>query len=78
LVDRGLKTVDLADLLGHPWEDYEVAGYSRIWISHPDWTSLTSEELNFRFEAGLDESFLLVSDVFELRDLEEGEDPDQC
>jgi hypothetical protein len=93
LVDRGLKTVDLADLLGHPWEDYEVAGYTRIWISHPDWTRLTSEELkqleddvtddllfdysedelNFWFDAGPDDSFLLVGDVFELRDLEEGE-----
>ena len=45
LVDRELKSVDLADLLGHPWEDYEVAGFTRIWISNPDWTGLTSEEL---------------------------------
>jgi hypothetical protein len=98
LVNSKLETIDLADLFNHPWDDYKVAGYDRIWISHPDWSHLANEELqqleeywtedllfdysedelNFRFEAGPDESFLLVGDVFELRDLEEGEDPDHC
>ena len=64
LVDRELKSVDLADLLGHPWEDYEVAGFTRIWISNPDWSGLTSEELkqleddvtsDLLFDYGVDE-----------------------
>ena len=45
LVNGKLETIDLADLLGHPWDNYEVAGYDRIWISHPDWSALTDEEI---------------------------------
>lgn len=45
LVNSKLETIDLADLLNHPWFDYEVAGYHRIWISHTDWSRLTNEEL---------------------------------
>ena len=45
LVNSKLETIDLADLLNHPWDDYKVAGYGQIWISHPDWTRLTIEEL---------------------------------
>ena len=45
LVNSKLETIDLADLLNHPWFDYEVAGYHRIWISHTDWSHLTNEEL---------------------------------
>ena len=64
LVNSKLETIDLADLLNHPWDDYEVAGYGRIWISHPDWTRLTSEELkqleddvtsDLLFDYGVDE-----------------------
>ena len=45
MVNSKLETLDLADLYNHPWFDYEVAGYQRIWISHPDWSRLTSVEL---------------------------------
>jgi hypothetical protein len=36
--------LDLADLFGYPWQDYKVAGFQSIWISHPDWSPLTIEE----------------------------------
>jgi hypothetical protein len=38
--------LDLADLFGYPWYDYKVAGFESIWISHPDWSSLTSAEVD--------------------------------
>jgi len=37
LVNSRLENMDLADLFD--------LGYSRIWISHPDWSPLTNEEL---------------------------------
>ena len=37
--------LDLADLYGYPWDDYKVAGYQSIWISHPNWSRLTGREL---------------------------------
>jgi hypothetical protein len=45
LVEPGFKTLDLADLYGHPWHDYKVVGYNRIWISRTDWKELMKEEL---------------------------------
>lgn len=45
LVNGKSETIDLADLFNHPWDDYKVAGYDRIWISHPDWSHLTNKEL---------------------------------
>jgi hypothetical protein len=46
LVDSLRKPpLDLADLLGYPWYDYKVAGFDSIRISHPDWSPLTSEEV---------------------------------
>ncbi|MFH1087415.1 MAG: hypothetical protein V1737_02360 [Chloroflexota bacterium] len=45
LADSKLVLPDLADLYNHPWLEYKVAGYQRIWISHPDWSHLTSGEL---------------------------------
>ncbi|MGA3207130.1 MAG: hypothetical protein ABSE05_04845 [Syntrophales bacterium] len=45
LVAAGLEVLDLADLYGHPWRNYKVCGYSSFWITHIDWTDLTSAEL---------------------------------
>lgn len=45
LVEAKLQTLDLADLYGNPWSEYEIVGYERLWISHADWSELTSEEL---------------------------------
>jgi len=36
---------DLADLYDHPWSDYELCGFSELWITRTDWAALTSEEL---------------------------------
>jgi len=92
----GTLDVDLADLFCYPWGDYKVVGFWQFWISHLDWTCLTSEELeqledhvtddllfdygedelNFWFDASPDNSFLLVGDVVELEEAEEGEYPD--
>jgi len=44
LVETKVQTLDLADLYGNPWWDYEVVGFSRLWISHPDWSNLTAAE----------------------------------
>lgn len=43
-VETGFKALDLADLYGNPWPDYEVVGFKRLWISHPDWSGLTPDE----------------------------------
>ncbi len=45
LVETKVQTLDLADLYGSPWSDYEVVGFHHLWISHPDWTNLTKDEL---------------------------------
>jgi hypothetical protein len=45
LVETKVQTLDLADLYGHPWWDYQVVGFGRLWISHPDWSKLTDEEV---------------------------------
>ncbi len=44
LVETKVQTLDLADLYGSPWSDYEVVGFHYLWISHPDWSYLTNEE----------------------------------
>lgn len=44
LVDAKFRHLDLADMLGVPWREYGVAGYSDFWISHLDWSPLTFEE----------------------------------
>ncbi|MBM4443734.1 MAG: hypothetical protein FJ020_00350 [Chloroflexi bacterium] len=51
LVDAGLRTLDLADLHNHPLDDFQVAGYHRIWVSHPDWSPITAGELQQLEEA---------------------------
>ncbi len=45
LVEAKVQTLDLADLYGNPWLDYEVVGYHRFWISRTNWCELTTEEL---------------------------------
>jgi len=64
LVEAELQTLDLADLYGTPWSDYKVVGFHYLWISHPDWSNLTKEELrqledgvtyDLRFDYGEDE-----------------------
>ena len=45
LTESGSKALDLADLYGHPWEDYKVAGFSYLYVTRTDWRELTSEEL---------------------------------
>jgi len=38
-------TLDLADLYGSLWDGYQVCGFNTLWISHPDWSPLTKEEV---------------------------------
>jgi len=45
LVDAELRSIDLADLYGHPWEPYRRSGYSQLWIAHKDWTDLKKKEM---------------------------------
>jgi hypothetical protein len=45
LVADELKVMDLADIYGHPWNDYKVCGYCSIWITRADGAALTNEEL---------------------------------
>jgi len=47
LVDRTMRALDLADLFGHPWPKLETVGYSKIWVSRPDWSPLTKTEFSF-------------------------------
>lgn len=42
-VNRGI--LDLADLYGHPWWEYEVVGYRRFWVSRTDECDLSPEEI---------------------------------
>lgn len=87
LVDEKLILPDLADLYGHPWDKYKKVGYCCLWITHSDWSPLTSaeierleeavtddlrfdyseDELQVRFDAGEDNSFLYVN----VQDIEE-------
>lgn len=41
-----LSPVDLADLYGTPWNDYQVVGYCDFWIARADGTALSSEEIS--------------------------------
>ena len=45
LVSEGFKMVDLADIYGHPWQDYKMCGYNSLWITRTDFKPLTSKEL---------------------------------
>ena len=45
LVGEELRGLDLADLHGHPWLEYEVAGYRNFWIARADRAPLEAEAL---------------------------------
>ena len=45
LVEPGFKTLDLADLYNHPWEDYETVGFGSLHVTRTDWSGLSSGEL---------------------------------
>lgn len=45
LVATTKSPLDLADLYGVPWHEYEVCGFSGLWISHPDWSPIKKSEL---------------------------------
>jgi len=44
LVNTKVGTIDLADLYGHPWWQYEVCGYHEFWISRTDGKAISEEE----------------------------------
>lgn len=44
LVDSKIAVLDLADLYGMAWIDYQIVGFYQFWISRPDWTDLTDAE----------------------------------
>ncbi len=43
--DSEHKQIDLADLFGSPWEQYEVVGYHQFWISRVNRGMLTRTEI---------------------------------
>jgi len=45
LVTKQADILDLADLYGHPWEDYKVCGYHSFSITRTDNKKLSSREL---------------------------------
>jgi hypothetical protein len=45
LVRRELSGLDLADLVGHPWPEYETAGFDHFWVMRADRTALKRREL---------------------------------
>ena len=59
-----LRPIDLADLYGSPWYEYEVVGYCDLWIGRADGVALSGEEsaafekavdYDLRFDYGEDE-----------------------
>ena len=45
LVPTKSGILDLADLYGNPWWEYEVCGYQCFWVSRTDGKALTEDEL---------------------------------
>ena len=45
LVSDNLRGLDLADLHGHPWLEFEVGGYRNFWIARADRVALDADEL---------------------------------
>ena len=45
LADARLRTVDLADLYGMPWERHKRVGYERFWISRIDGRDMAAAEI---------------------------------
>jgi|GEM_PF-1217150 len=72
LVDSKLVLPDLADLYNHPWDTYKSVGYCRVFISHPDSSPLTEQELedleievtdDLRFDYNEDEVDIWFDDI---------------
>jgi hypothetical protein len=64
LLETKVGALDLADLYGSAWWDYQVVGFHHLWISHADWSGLADEERqrleqqvtdDLRFDYGEDE-----------------------
>jgi hypothetical protein len=55
LVPADIRTIDLADLYGHPWWAYEVVGYDSFWITRVDERSLAAGEKEKLEKAVLDD-----------------------
>ena len=73
LVSSKVGTIDLADLYGHPWWEYEVCGYHSFWVSRTDGDDLSAEELahiqeevtyDLRFDYTEDELDIWFDDSF--------------
>lgn len=62
LVDEKLTSLDLADLYNHPWDKYKRVGYCCFWITHPDWSPLTSAEIERLEEAVTEDLFFDYSE----------------
>lgn len=45
LIPTTFTVIDLADLMNHPWYEYEVSGYSCFWVSRTDGNPLSDEEV---------------------------------
>jgi len=56
LVARDLRGLDLADLYGHPWDDYKVCGFHEVWITRTDWAPLKKRE-SARLERQVNDDF---------------------
>ncbi len=44
LVGANEGILDLADIYGSPWHEYEVVGFDCLWVSRPDWSPLSKGE----------------------------------
>ena len=44
LVDKPLKSVDLAGLFGSPWNEYKTCGYFCFYVSRKKWETLTENQ----------------------------------
>jgi hypothetical protein len=73
LVSSKVGTIDLADLYGHPWWEYEVCGYHSFWVSRTDGDDLSNEDLaqiqeeviyDLRFDYTEDELDIWFDDSF--------------
>jgi hypothetical protein len=93
LVSGKDSVLDLADLYGHPWWEYEVCGYRCFWVSRTDGEDLSADELaqfeteiteDLRFDYSDDElQFWFDDTTFEgvlqvtLQDVDRSEDEDE-
>lgn len=44
-VASDLRGLDLADLYGHPWQEYKLCGFDHFWVMRIDGKALTKREL---------------------------------